>query len=806
MSRKGSSGDWGGDMRGPRSGRGDPRRDDGHGGARLSSSQVAAALREAQQLQQDGHLDDAVALCEELIESGVERADVRYFLGWLYQEADRWEDAASQFELLLDEPDYALSCYYALGQCYRAQGNIEEAARFFDEAVDRVNLDALTLEEADQLIQLCQEAAEAHRETNDVEGAETVYTALLGFLRSQGWQEQVAEVERLMRETLGTSPPPARRRKATASPGAGGIPQRQGGRGRANGGLSAGPGVNSARNMPPPADPMLDMPPNSTAARMAAQPPDQIARSSPSAYSLGTPAGYSGGPAMGNGGLYASAPMPAAPGDHLSSLIQGLSSGMAGARLGMGALPEPLRTQVAAAVRDIENYVAHGLLTAAIEECLRVMEIAPQYLDVDLMLSEIYVRQGKIEQAIAKYAILIDMYSVNGRGDDAIATYRRILQLEPNNLNYRVKLIELLSRQGRTDEVLAERMTAADAYLRMGYTDRAIQEYEQALLSMPYNAQVRLSYAQALTKAGRAAQAVGEYQRVLQVDPQNVKALAHWQMALASGVGVTPSISSPGAGSPRVMALEVLGRLLRALRAEGLRSYDEVAREYIQALDLNLGNADLRYALGQVHLTAGRQPEAVTTFQQLVSAPGMEALARYALGQALLLAGDPSSAGQAARELEAASAAVRNMPPDPAIWGARPRLDGEANQGPDLEVTQLLARAYQLSGQVAQMQSALVSVQQRPASNEAYQALAEVAARVGGDPAQAIQEYAQLARHYQANKQVENAVAVLKEMERIAPDEPAVHKELAEIHITRGLLDEGLSELHALADIHTRRG
>src|SRR5262249_15697873 len=159
----------------------------------------------------------------------------------------------------------------------------------------------------------------------------------------------------------------------------------------------------------------------------------------PSAYSLGTPAGFSGQAGAGN--LYASAPLSAVPGDHLSSLIQGLGGSMAGARSGMGALPEPLRTHVAPPVRHIPHSLTHGLLTAAIEECLRVMEGAPQYLDVHLMLAEIYVRQGKIEQEIAKYAMLIDMYAVNGRGDDAIATYRRILQLEPNNLNYRVKLI-----------------------------------------------------------------------------------------------------------------------------------------------------------------------------------------------------------------------------------------------------------------------------------------------------------------------------------------------------------------------------
>lgn len=826
MGRMGSSADWD-DARegnGSRAGRG------GRGGP--NSQQVTAALREAQELQQDGQLEDAIAVCEELMDNGVDRADVHYFLGWLYQEADRWDDAAERFELLLNDPDYSLSCYYALGQCARAQGNIEEAARFFDEAVDRVNLDALTHEESDQLLQLCQEAAEAHREMNDLEGAETVYTALLGFLRSQGWQDQVAEIERLMRETLGTTPPQPRRRKNAdpSRPLGGNMPQR--------GGRARGAGGSSGRNQKPPAasdDGFLTASaPNDAPLAPPPAMPDPAPPASQHLPAVDAPGfGMSGGYAVGAGagGMGTSMPglggVPGVPGpgfgatpgmwgdaagfapmggnDQLSALINNLG-GIGTARVGMNSLPEPLRSQVGQAVRNIENYVAHGLLTAAIEECLRVLEIAPQYLDVHLMLGEIYVRQGKIDQAIAKYTVLIDAYMVNGRIDDAISTYRRIVQLEPNNLNYRVKLIELLNRQGRLDEVLSERMTAADTYLRLGYADRAIQEFEQALLASPNNMPVRLNYALALMKAGRAQQAIGEYQRVLQVDPNNINALSHWQIALATGVGASPAASLPGSSS-RSQALEVLGRLLRSLRMENLRSYEETVREYSQALDVSPINPDLRFALGQIHLAANRQQEALTCFQQIVTAPGMEVLARYAAGQACLLSGDPASASMAVRELEAAAAAVRQSPPDPSLWTARPRLDGEELLAPELEVSMLLARAYQMSGQVQPAQSH-GNIAQPPAyaaSGEVYQALAEIQARQS-DPAAVLQDYAQLVRQYRNNRQVENAVAVLKEMVRVAPDDPAVRTELADIHVARGLLDEGQAELRQLADIHTRRG
>lgn len=859
MSRRGSSADWddASDMDESRPGRGGSNGGRGGGRSRLNSSQVASALREAQQLQGEGQLEDAIQLCEELVDSGVERSDVYYFLGWLYQEADRWEDAAAQFEMLLNDPDYALSCYYALGQCSRAQGNIEEAAHYFDEAVDRVNLDALTREESDQLLQLCQEAAEAHREMNDLEGAETVYTALLGFLRSQGWQEQVAEIERLMRETLGTEPPQPRRRRNTMAsrPAGGNIPQRGGGRPRQPGSMGDTDGPAGYDDDYASSEPAASTPrqPSQHMAAQAPQAPQMQPQMQPQAMpgelpptpgfggmggalgvgasaTFGSP-GYGGGMGgmdasfgMGgfNGGMgmsgglppnaglgalagaaaYYSAVPPATAGDHLSQLISNLS-GVNGMRSGMNGLPEPQRAQVAQAVRDIENYVAHGLLTAAIEECLRVMEIAPQYLDVHLMLGEIYVRQGKIEQAIAKYAILIDTYTVNGRIDDAIATYRRILQLEPNNLTYRVKLIELLNRQGRTSEVLDERLSAADSYMRLGYADRAIQEYEQALLSSPNNTQVRLSYAAALMKAGRAQQAIGEYQRVLQVDSSNTSALSQWQIALATGVGASPTA---GMSASRVAALEVLGRLLRALRGESMRSQDEIVRGYIQALDASPSNADLRYALGQIHLAAGRQQEAVTCFQQAAATPGFEVLARYAAGQAYLLTGDAPNAASAVRELEEASAAARRTPVEPTVWAARPRGEGEEHHAPELEVSMLLARAYQLSGQVGQMQSTLQGVKdQRPPSGEVYQALAEVSARQG-DTQAALQEYAQLVRQYRNNRQVENAITVLKEMARLAPDDPAVRSELADINISRGLLDEGVAELRHLADIHMRHG
>ena len=167
---------------------------------KITADQVTGVLKHAQVFQSQGRFNDAIDLCEQILESGYDRADVRYLLGWLYQEQERWHDAIKQFQLLLDDLDYALSCYYALGQCYRSMGDLRTAVMHFDEAVDRVNLDALTIKDVDQLIMLCQEAVESHRALGEQEQAVTIYNALLGYLRGRGWNDKVIYVESLLQQ------------------------------------------------------------------------------------------------------------------------------------------------------------------------------------------------------------------------------------------------------------------------------------------------------------------------------------------------------------------------------------------------------------------------------------------------------------------------------------------------------------------------------------------------------------------------------------------------------------------------------
>lgn len=850
--------------------------------SRITANQVTGALKQAQVYQEQGRFNDAIDLCEQILNSGFDRPDARYFLGWLYQERQRWDEAIRQFQLLLNDPDYALSCYYALGQCYRARGDLRSATIHFDEAVDRVNLDALTLEEADQLVQLCQEAAEAHRMVGEQEQALTVYNALLGFLRSRSWNDKVNQVEMMMRQaqnapapTRPVTPPPAstsrpvteqggmqqppqtsladastmmfnaasaQKNTPPTSPAA--VPPSQQAPGQGSSGelpdwltgilnepdqAKAAPKQEIPQQLPAPTGGQADISadsfspswltenPKQSATR--SQPPDQQSPAAPAqpAASVSPAPMPPVAPPQQISPTTAAPQSPAEPpylpvppvpshptqepraaAEDLLSRIAGnggLSQAAEAVLASTAGLPDNVRAQVVRSMQDIQSYINHGLLNSATEECLRVIDMAPQYLDVHQVLCEIYVREGKVEQAITKFAILVDTYIVNGRIDDAVTTYRRILQLDPNNLKYRMRLIELLSSQGNKEDLLRERTLAAESYLRLGYMDRAVTELEQALRESPTSVPTRLNYALALQKLGRSQQAVAEYQRVLQIDPRNITALIRWHIAMVTS-----------AGSSRANSLETLTRIRWQLRGEGQRHANVVINEYQQAIEIFPNNAELYFALGQIYQQCGQFDRAIDSYLQAATRDtSVEVLARASAAQSLLIQGKP---GAAIDQLEQALQTVRRSPMavDPATWAARPREEGEEHKAPEVELSLQLAKAYERTGRFEQKEAIMRQLKQtRPAQSEVSSAMAEISARQG-DLNGALQEYIDLVQHYRNNRQIDNALTVLNEMVRLAPQDARPHSELADIYVNRGMLEEGIAELRLLADIHLRQG
>jgi tetratricopeptide (TPR) repeat protein len=97
------------------------------------------------------------------------------------------------------------------------------------------------------------------------------------------------------------------------------------------------------------------------------------------------------------------------------------------------------------------------------------------------MMGEMLVSQGEINSAVDKFQVVARDYSVRGEPQQAINLYRRIVELTPTDLNMRVKLIDQLTACGRMEDAIAEYLQLAEVYLRLADLNTARKTYTEAL-------------------------------------------------------------------------------------------------------------------------------------------------------------------------------------------------------------------------------------------------------------------------------------------------------------------------------------
>ncbi len=163
---------------------------------RLSKAEMDALIGRAIDFQTRGKIEEAIDAYEKVVEAGVEQPAVHFNLGLLYQEKLRFDDAMSQFEKAVFHPEYALGSRFALGECCRARGRVDEALEHFVEVLKIVDLATVQREQADDLIQLYEHLADGYIAKGDREQALVFTNSLVTFLSEQGWEDKVMHARR----------------------------------------------------------------------------------------------------------------------------------------------------------------------------------------------------------------------------------------------------------------------------------------------------------------------------------------------------------------------------------------------------------------------------------------------------------------------------------------------------------------------------------------------------------------------------------------------------------------------------------
>jgi tetratricopeptide (TPR) repeat protein len=175
---------------------------------RLSKAEIDALVGQAIDLQTRGDVQPAIDVYQRILGAGVEMPAANFNLGLLLQEAMHFDEAIQEFQRAVAAPEYRLGSLFALGECYRAKGRIDEALTYFIEALKIVDLGTVRRDQADDLIQVYQSLAESYAAKGESEQATQFADALVEFLNSKGWEDKVTEARKRL-DTLSIEGGPA---------------------------------------------------------------------------------------------------------------------------------------------------------------------------------------------------------------------------------------------------------------------------------------------------------------------------------------------------------------------------------------------------------------------------------------------------------------------------------------------------------------------------------------------------------------------------------------------------------------------
>jgi len=132
-------------------------------------------------------------------------------------------------------------------------------------------------------------------------------------------------------------------------------------------------------------------------------------------------------------------------------------------------------------MRRIEQYMKQGLWATAMEEAFYAIEFSPTYLPVHTRMAEILTAENKPAAASAKYAIVAESYRQRGERGRAARIMQQVLRLNPLDLNVRSQLIDMYLDQGKLEDALSQYIELADAHATLADLARGRATYSDAL-------------------------------------------------------------------------------------------------------------------------------------------------------------------------------------------------------------------------------------------------------------------------------------------------------------------------------------
>ena len=157
--------------------------------------------------------------------------------------------------------------------------------------------------------------------------------------------------------------------------------------------------------------------------------------------------------------------------------------------------------------RLAQIFVGDGFLTKAIAVYKRIAKLAPEEIKPLERLADLYVQQGVMSEARPLFLQLAEIHLKHNRQGEAVALLKKLLLAEPDNLRIQIRLADLYQVMGKPNEAVETYVSAAQRALARGDHAESDKQSDKALKLDPANAAALTVKARSASLQGRFADA-----------------------------------------------------------------------------------------------------------------------------------------------------------------------------------------------------------------------------------------------------------------------------------------------------------
>jgi len=157
--------------------------------------------------------------------------------------------------------------------------------------------------------------------------------------------------------------------------------------------------------------------------------------------------------------------------------------------------------------RLAQIFVGDGFLTKAIAVYKRIAKLAPEEIRPLEKLADLYVQQGVMSEARPLFLQLAEIHLKNNRQPEAVGLLKKLLVAEPDNLRIQIRLADLYQAMGQSREAVEAYVSAGQRALARGDQAECEKLADKALKIDPHCLPATIVKARSFSSQGNLAQA-----------------------------------------------------------------------------------------------------------------------------------------------------------------------------------------------------------------------------------------------------------------------------------------------------------